>query len=175
MERWQIIESNPNYEVSNTGRIRRIGRDKDHSVSVNTRGYLKTDLYQNSVRSSARVHRLVAEAFIPNPEHKPEVNHKDGNKLNNTVDNLEWVTKKENCKHAWDTGLVSPSRSMLGRRNPNSGRKGKPIRIVETGEIFESSIECEKAIGGNNRHINDCLRGRQNTHRGYHFEYVNEE
>jgi hypothetical protein len=172
MEEWRIIESNPNYEVSNTGRVRRIGRDKDHSMTANKRGYLKTDLYSNSIRSVVRVHRLVAETFIPNPDNKPEVNHKDGNKLNNSVENLEWVTKKENCQHAWETGLAKPSYSMRGRSNPNAGRKGKPIRIVETGEVFASSIECEKAIDGNNRHINDCLKGRQNTHRGYHFEYV---
>jgi hypothetical protein len=118
------------------------------------------------------VHRLVAETFIPNPDNKPEVNHKDGNKLNNSVENLEWVTKKENCRHAWETGLAKPSYGMRGRSNPNAGRKGKSIRIVETGEVFSSSIECEKAINGNNRHINDCLKGRQNTHRGYHFEYI---
>lgn len=100
------------------------------------------------------------------------MNHIDGNKYNNNASNLEWVTKKENCRHAWDAGLYKPSRSMLGRSNPNAGRKGKPFRIVETGEVFNTLHECEEAIGGNNRHINDCLRGRQNTHRGYHFEYV---
>ena len=86
----------------------------------------------------------------------PEVNHIDGNKHNNDARNLEWVTHKENCMHAWNTGLAKPSRSMLGRSNPNSGRKGKPIRIVETGEVFATLKDCENAINGNNRHINDC-------------------
>ena len=173
MEIWKDVTCNENYVVSNTGKIRRKGSDNDHST-YEKKGYLLVDLYKDGERSKKRVNRLVAEAFIPNPDNKPEVNHKDGNKSNNNVDNLEWATKKENCRHAWDNGLVKPSRSMLGKKNPNSGRKGKPIRIVETGEVFESSLACEEAIDGNNRHINDCLRGRQRTHRGYHFEYVDE-
>ena len=171
MDKWVNVTDNPNYLVSETGRIRRYGSDSDKAVRKHD-GYFVVDLYQDGRRSTKRVNRLVAEAFIPNPDDKPEVNHKDGNKLNNNVSNLEWTTKKENCEHAWRTGLVHPSRSMLGRRNPNSGRKPKRIRIVETGEIFDGLKPCEKAINGNNRHINDCLRGRQQTHRGYHFEYV---
>ena len=174
MNNWVETTINSNYVVSDDGRIRRRGSDKDHSVR-DRKGYPAVDLYKGGKRVTRGVHILVAEAFIPNPDNKPEVNHKDGNKYNNNVSNLEWVTHKENVRHAWDNRLAKPSRSMLGRKNPNSGRKGKPIRIIETGEIFESSLACEKAIDGNNRHINDCLRGRQNTHRGYHFEYVNEE
>lgn len=171
MDSWLETVVNSNYIVSDSGRVRRNGSDKDCSTR-DRKGYLSVDLYKDGKRVTRGVHRLVAEAFIPNPENKPEVNHKDGNKHNNSISNLEWVTKKENVRHAWDNGLVKPSRSMLGRKNPNSGRKGKPIRIIETGDIFESSIACEKAIDGNNRHINDCLKGRQKTHRGYHFEYV---
>lgn len=171
MEEWREVPSNSNYLVSNTGRIRRIGSETDHSVS-DKKGYLTVDLYENSKRKTKRVHRLVAEAFIPNPYDKPEINHIDGDKHNNTMSNLEWVTKKENCRHAWNNGLVTPSYGMRGKTNPNGGRKGKPFRIVETGEVFNTLEECEQAIDGNNRHINDCLRGRQRTHRGYHFEYV---
>lgn len=171
MDQWVKTPNNPNYIVSNTGKIRREGSDRDHSVR-DRKGYLSVDLYENSKRKTERVHRLVAEAFVPNPDNKPYVNHKDGNKYNNNASNLEWATSKENCRHAWDNGLAKPSYSMLGKKNPNGGRKGIPIRIVETGEVFRSSIECEKAINGDNRHINDCLKGRQVTHRGYHFEYV---
>ena len=171
MDEWAKTTRNPNYLVSNTGRIRRNGSDKDHSVR-DRKGYYAVDLYENGERSTERVHILVAEAFVPNPNNNPMVYHKDGNKHNNNAENLEWVTNKENCDHAWKTGLARPSYGMLGKRNPNGGRKGKPIRIVETGEVFKNSLECEKAINGNNRHINDCLKGRQETHRGYHFEYV---
>lgn len=171
MEEWRMTTRNPNYMVSNTGRVRRIGSDEDHSVR-NKKGYLVTDLYIDGKRSTERVHILVAEAFIPNPDNKPEVNHDDGDKHNNNVSNLMWATKKENCEHAWRTGLAKPSYGMLGKPNPNGGRKGKPIRIIETGEVFATLKDCEEAIDGDNRHINDCLRGRQRSHRGYHFEYV---
>lgn len=169
--KWEKVKSEHEYIVSNTGKVRRIGSEKDKTPKTSKR-YEQVDLYKDGKRTTKAVHILVAEAFIPNPDNKPEVNHKDGNKHNNRVDNLEWVTHKENCEHAWRTGLSKPSRSMLGKKNPNAGRKGKQIRIIETGEVFNSTLECEKAIGGNNRHINDCLRGRQNTHRGYHFEYI---
>lgn len=171
MSKWEVTPGNPNYLVSDDGRVRRIDSDTDHSVR-DKKGYPAVDLYERGKRNTERVHRLVAKAFIPNPDNKPEVNHKDGDKHNNRVSNLEWVTCKENCEHAWENGLVKPSYGMQGKKNPNAGRKGKPIRIVETGEVFGTLEECEKAIGGNNRHINDCLRGRQRTHRGYHFEYV---
>lgn len=171
MEVWKDVRENANYEVSNTGRVRRKGSDVD-KASRERKGYLAVNLYKDGKESCRTIHRLVAEAFIPNPECKPDVNHIDGVKHNNFVENLEWATKSENMLHAYQTGLAKPSRSMLGKKNPNAGRKGKPIRIVETGEVFNTSLECEKAINGNNRHINDCLKGRLKTHRGYHFEYI---
>lgn len=171
MEIWREITENSNYLISNTGKIRRNGSDTLHSMR-DKKGYMVTDLYKNGLRSTKRVHRLVAEEFLPNPDNKPEINHIDGDKHNNYVSNLEWVTKKENCRHAWNNGLARPSYGMSGKKNPNGGRKGKPFKIVETGELFNTLTECEKAINGNNRHISECLNKKQKTHRGYHFEYV---
>lgn len=94
MEEWREVIDNPNYQVSNTGRVRRNGHNKDKAVRVANDGYLKTDLYMDGKRKTKRINRIVAQAFIPNPENKPEVNHKDGNKLNNNVSNLEWNTKQ---------------------------------------------------------------------------------
>lgn len=168
---WEHIKSDHDYVVSSAGQVRRVGSNKDKKPKTAKR-YEQVDLYKDGKRTVKKVHVLVAEAFVPNPDNKPEVNHKDGNKHNNRADNLEWVTHKENCRHAWENGLVKPSRGMLGKKNPNGGRKGKPFKIVETGEVFNTLYECEKAIDGNNRHINDCLRGRQSTHKGYHFEYL---
>lgn len=169
MSRWCKVCGLEDYEVSDDGKIRRNGHEKALS---NCQGYYKLDLYKDGKRITRRVNRLVAEAFIPNPNNLSEVNHKDGDKHNNSVDNLEWVTKSENMRHAYHTGLAKPSYGMLGKKNPNGGRKGKPFRIIETNEIFKTSLECEKKMGLNNRHINDCLRGRQKTHGGYHFEYI---
>jgi len=74
------------------------------------RGYLEVCLSKmsHSDRKSHKVHRLVAEAFVPNPDNKPHINHKDGNKLNNSFENLEWVTPKENVQHAIRIGLFKP-------------------------------------------------------------------
>ena len=171
-EEWREVAGNPRYMVSNTGRVCRTDPFRILNPSINKRGYKSINLYNNGSRTTKRVHRLVAEAFIPNKIESLQVNHKDGNKLNNNANNLEWTTAKDNCKHAWNSGLVSPSYGMLGKKNPNGGRKGKPFRIIETGEIFNTAMECANKINGNHRHINDCLLGRQTTHRGYHFEYL---
>lgn len=170
-ELYRTIESHPNYQITSTGRVIN-SRNKEKVLDKSKDGYLKVNLYHYGVGKSKRVHRLVAEAFIPNPENKPDVNHKDGNKHNNSVDNLEWMTRSENMKHAYQIGLAKPhpSYGMLGRKNPNAGRKGRRVRIVETGEEFDSVKDCALAIGGSDRAICECLNGHQHTHRSYHFE-----
>ena len=169
---WSKIRGYDNYSVSENGDIRNDGTGKLKSARLNRYGYPVVDLYSNGERRSERIHRLVAEAFVPNPDGKKQVNHINGDKTNNRLDNLEWVTPSENMRHAVDNGLYTPHKSMLGRRNPNAGRPGRRIRIIETGEEFDSITDCGEAINGNNRHISDCLSGRQKTHRGYTFEYI---
>ena len=125
------------YQVSNFGRVKSLLRkrrnrngyfyikEKILKQSINTYGYLQVCLYNNCERSVKRVHRLVAETFIPNPSNKPEVNHIDGNKTNNKIDNLEWVTSKENITHAFKIGL----------RTVTEEQKTK-LRILRTGKKF---------------------------------------
>jgi len=103
---WKIIN---NYQVSNTGRV--IGKSgKELKPAINQQGYYQVAFHINGVQYNKRVNRLVAECFIPNPENKPEVNHKDGDKRNNHVDNLEWCTKSENQLHAFRNGFKSMPR-----------------------------------------------------------------
>lgn len=104
------------YEVDDCGRVRSLQKWNGHKYvkrdvpyilkqSYTTTGYKKVELVKNGRKKSIKVHRIVAEAFIENTYNKPNVNHKDGNRINNNVDNLEWVTQKENVEHACRTGL----------------------------------------------------------------------
>ena len=99
------------YEVSNLGRVKRGDRFKKPTLA--STGYLIVSLRDKSNRKSDTVHRIVAKAFISNPENKPEVNHINGDKEDNSVDNLEWVTRSENFLHAHKTGL-NKSRAGVG-------------------------------------------------------------
>ena len=117
-EVWKSVKDyNGFYEVSNLGRIRSVDRyvrwkqcnrfypGKVRLIGRNEYGYRTILFSKDGVEKCRRVSRLVALAFIPNPKRLPEVNHKDGNKLNDHVSNLEWCTKSDNIKHAWRTGL----------------------------------------------------------------------
>jgi hypothetical protein len=101
------------YQVSNNARVKSVARfngkmtvyEKIKKQSTGSSGYLFVMLYKENIGKNNSVHRLVAEAFIPNPDNKPQVNHIDGNKKNNQICNLEWCTRKENTQHAIRTGL----------------------------------------------------------------------
>lgn len=114
-EQWKEIKGNrETYEVSSLGNVRTKDREgargqriKGHILSQrdNSNGYLRCDMNVDGKTKSHLIHRLVAEKFIPNPDNKLFVNHIDGNKHNNSVNNLEWCTRSENEKHAWKIGL----------------------------------------------------------------------
>lgn len=119
-EQWLPIKGYEGlYEVSNTGKIkalyRRVDKGKCHRTwdehllkyALDNRGYFRTNLSKDGVNKTVKVHRVVAQTFIPNPEEKSTVNHIDGNKQNNHVDNLEWATLSEQQKHAYSKGLNS--------------------------------------------------------------------
>lgn len=98
------------YEVSNLGQIRNARNHKVRKLNILQTGYyfVSVSLGDRNHKPTWRVHKAVAETFIPNPNNLPIVNHIDGNKLNNSVDNLEWCTYKDNVKHALDNGLAKP-------------------------------------------------------------------
>jgi hypothetical protein len=93
------------YQVSNLGKVKSAFTNSVLNGSKTKKGYLAIALYKNKIRKTFAAHRLVAQTFIENPNNKSEVNHKDGNKLNNAAYNLEWCTGSENVRHAFKIGL----------------------------------------------------------------------
>ena len=108
---WLVVEEFPNYEVSDSGEIRRVGKVKVRKPHDN-HGYLVVGMNVGSKQVNRLVHRMVAKAFIPNPNQLPEVNHIDGNKHNNAASNLEWVTSRQNQQHAYATGLRVSAKAL---------------------------------------------------------------
>lgn len=129
---------------------------KELTQYKNKYGYINVSLRKEGKYRQHKVHRLVAQAFIPNPSSKEQVNHIDGNKNNNVVWNLEWNTSKENVQHSIRTGL----------------RKTTKVKVVETGEIYDNAVECAKAINGSYADIYKCLHGERQTHKKFHYMEV---
>ena len=158
-ELWREWPQDPRIMVSNMGYVVSYKRGEPYPLKVShtNSGYQQVNAGDGH-RPSQLVHRMVAETWIPNPNNYTQVNHINGDKDDNSVENLEWVTQSQNIRHAYRTGLMQVT----------------PIRIVETGEIFESISECARRIGGDQANISACLAGRRSTHLGYHFEYVDD-
>lgn len=135
----KVISGFPDYTVTDKGEVfsYKMGR-KLRALVKDGCGYLRVGLSNSRQGKKAvkKVHRLVAEAFLPNPNNLEEVNHIDGNKANNTVSNLEWVSRQQNMQHSWDSGLRESHRKVLsdlGKRSivKASEASKKPIEMVD--------------------------------------------
>ncbi len=148
-EIWRRIDAD--YDVSNQGRVRHGSRIL--SGSVHSDNYILATLHGKQIP----VHRLVAEAFIPNYEKKPEVNHIDGNKMNNAVDNLEWVTRAENQKHAVDNGLQpKPAKTYQGKFTAEQREEIK--RIWDSGMFSRRQLAIK--YGVSHTCVNDIINDK---------------
>lgn len=183
MEVWKQIKGYEGlYEVSNTGRVKSVARvvntsdnralpikekiltlhaskcDKKHP-----RPMFHVELWKNNKREVPFIHRLVAQAFIPNPDNKPQINHIDGDRRNNNVENLEWCTNGENVKHAYANGLIVSANKKAVRG----------VNVV-TGKVvlFESIASAAREIKGNADAIRSAIKGRSSTSAGYVWEFV---
>lgn len=168
MEEWSKIDGYPWYEVSTHGRVKSLRRNVIMKPYYNdVTGYADVKLWDGKKHKTRTIHRIVAETFMDFDNHRGlEVNHIDGNKHNNRLDNLEWCTRSENARHAIETGLFTPYKL------PPYSWNGKRVRIIETGEEFDTITECANHIGGHKTAVSACLKGRVKSHLGYHFEEI---
>lgn len=147
------------YRISNLGNVYSVRRDSLLKSGMSGNGYLSVILCTDGRRKHFKVHRLVAEAFIENKLNKPAVNHKDEDKHNNNVNNLEWVTTKENINY--------------GTRNIRTSKRIKVIYQDDTYEIWESANVFAREFGVNQSNVCAALHGRIKTAYGMRFEYAN--
>ena len=186
MEIWKDVENYEGlYQVSNLGRVRSLERDiycqngtfhqhlkEKMLVPVLDRyGYQFVGLYKNGKRKKITVHRLVAEAFLPNLENKPQVNHKDENPLNNCVDNLEWRTSKYNINYGTRT-----ARQIQNRRSYKLGDnpRAKSVFCVELNKTFDCAQRAQEELGIDRKCIGKACTGKQKTAGKFHWRYVDE-
>lgn len=166
------------YQVSNIGNVISLRRNykcgPKYLTPFENDGYHRVTLVVGKSHKNLLVHRLVAEAFIPNTEGKEVVNHIDGNKLNNKANNLEWVTKKENTAHAIRTGLRRPDVPHRSFRGANSPRAKKVYQFDLSGNFIKAFDCAEYAaieVGASKSCISKCCRGKRKTHKGYMWSF----
>lgn len=164
---WKKIiynEITTDYSVSDKGEVRKDTTNHLMKLQIQ-QGYSHVTIQINGKPKRFRVHRLVAEAFIPNPDGKPYVNHIDGNRQNNSITNLEWVTPAENTRHAVDTGLMLPTRERAVVQFSLDGGK-----IAEYVSISAAARE----TNSKDEKICLCCQLQREQHNGYQWRYKNE-
>ncbi len=183
IEVWKKIELLKGfYEISNLGRIKSISRVVNSSIQKsgfrvtkekikpsqdNGKGYLQLYVQVNNKRMIYYTHRLVAQAFIHNPENKLEVNHINGIKSDNRVDNLEWVTRKENINHAFDIGLM---------KNRKTGKRVKVFQILDNNIVLWNSIsDASNSLKIDPSSISKVCRNINKKAGGFKWSYKNPE
>ena len=160
------------YQVSNLGNIRslnynRTGKTRTLKTCIK-KDYVVINLCKNNMKKNYQVHRLVAQAFIPNCENKTEVNHIDGNKENNAVDNLEWATRSENMQHAFKNGLCDNQRmasklSICKAVEVHATKYSKQVKCITTNITYSSTHDAERLTGIAHSNIAACCNGKRKS------------
>lgn len=132
--------------------------------TIDAQGYFRVNLVYDRKAHGEKIHRLVAKLFVPNPHNSPQVNHLDGDKLNNDWRNLEWCTNKENCRHAW---------YAIGHRGNNLAKPRAVIRLEDM-KVYNSLKEAADDVGVLKTAIWNCCKGLSKTCKGYHWRYNDE-
>lgn len=167
-EIWKDIKGQEGrYLISNIGRVKtfvqacKSNKDGILKNGVDTGGYFIIKLYTNGKGTTTKIHRLVAETFIENPNNLPQVNHKDGNKQNNNVDNLEWCTPLENAKHSWDIGL---SKKYFGEQTSQAKFTEKQILEIRNKFPNQRVKDLAKEYGMSTTNVSDIVNRKIWTH-----------
>lgn len=175
---WKKIKGFENYEVSNEGEVRNVKNGYILKQEDNG-GYLRVTLYVNGKHTHKKIHRLVAEVFIPNPENKPQVNHIDEDKTNNCVENLEWASAKENSNYGTRTQRMKnnpewkkSNAKHLQRLHESNSKSIIVIYQDDTYEEWPSAAIAAQDLGLWRAHIVDVLKGQRKTTGGLRFEYA---
>ena len=169
-EVWRDIEGyEGKYQVSNKGRVKslnyhRSGKEVILKQCKSKDGYLKVCLFKNGKETTFSVHRIVALAFINNYNNCPEINHKDEDKTNNCVENLEWCDRKYNVNYGSAIEKMVQTRKLR-----------KKILCIETNQIFNSCRDAGKSVNVDHGNISKCANGIYETSAGYHWKYILED
>lgn len=187
-EIWKPIDGWEHYEVSSLGRVRASERTainkKGYSRKLSSKvlkgskgklGYRTVNLVDGTNRAKLLVHRIVAKAFIPNPENKPCINHIDNNPSNNTVTNLEWCTPKENTDWMIVQGRFKRTETWLKNLDIGLQPRRKRVKRIDpsTGEVvIYDGINKTKKDGFTTSSVSQCCNGTRHSHHGYIWEFV---
>ncbi|MBQ4031321.1 MAG: HNH endonuclease [Bacilli bacterium] len=174
-EVWKDIEGYEGlYKVSNLGNVKSMKyfhHEKEGILigGIKKYGYRQVILVKKGKVKYMNVHRLVAQTFIPNPLNKPQINHIDGNKLNNCVNNLEWCTPSENQIHAYRTGLKKPLCSEKNKYSKKVNQYDVENKLIKT---YNAVREAARENGLNPRDISKCCQNKRKQVGGYKWEYA---
>lgn len=172
------IKNFPDYYVTDRGDVYSVdynhtGRIKKMKTGIVSSGYVGVSLCHDKTIVPRLVHRLVAEAFIPNINNKQQVNHKNGIKTDNRIENLEWSTSQENMRHAYRVLNIAKPKGMSGKFGKDCALSKTVLQIKDNKIIaeFYGMHDAQRKTGINFRCISDCCRGRQKTAGGYEWAY----